>query len=44
MINNLENLNVQELNAQEVKDVEGGFLLEFFLTFGVGYLVGKYLF
>lgn len=31
---NLENLNLVELNAQEVKEVEGGLLIETLLAIG----------
>ena len=42
---NLENLNLVELNAQEVKDVEGGNLLKYFYKLARDYAVteiGKY--
>jgi hypothetical protein len=40
---NLENLNVSELSAQEMKDIEGGFLLEL-LCLVVGIIVGVNLY
>ncbi|WP_296684686.1 class IIb bacteriocin, lactobin A/cerein 7B family [Flavobacterium sp.] len=40
---NLENLNLVELNAQEMKDIEGGFLLEL-LCLVVGIIVGVNLY
>jgi hypothetical protein len=36
---NLDNLNLVELNAQEVKETDGGILLEF----AIGFLVGTIL-
>lgn len=43
LIMNLENLNLVELNAQEMKDIEGGFLLEL-LCLVVGIIVGVNLY
>ena len=40
---NLENLNLVELNAQEMKDIEGGFLLEL-LCLVIGIIVGVELY
>jgi hypothetical protein len=36
---NLDNLNLVELNAQEVKGTEGGVLIEFAIGFLVGTLI-----
>lgn len=36
---NLENLNLVELNAQEVQEIEGGFLLEFLLGALFAYII-----
>ncbi len=36
---NLENLNLVELNAQEMKETEGGFIIEFFLGLIVGAII-----
>jgi hypothetical protein len=38
---NLQNLNLVELNAQEMKEVEGGFLFAFVLGLGLGILLLK---
>jgi ABC-type multidrug transport system permease subunit len=41
---NLENLNLVELNAQEVEEIEGGGLLIFPITgFICGYLYEEYI-
>ena len=40
---NLENLNLVELNAQEMKEVEGGFLLEL-LALVIGIIIGVEIF
>lgn len=37
----LKNLNLVELNAQEMKEVEGGFLFAFILGLGLGILLLK---
>ncbi|WP_240482011.1 class IIb bacteriocin, lactobin A/cerein 7B family [Flavobacterium psychrophilum] len=36
---NLENLNLVELNAQEMQEVEGGFVIEFLLGALVAYII-----
>jgi hypothetical protein len=35
---NLDNLNLVELNAQEVKEVEGGFIIELLIGIAIGYI------
>ena len=40
---NLENLNLVELNAQEMKEIEGGFWLEL-LCLVIGIIVGVELY
>ena len=36
---NLENLGLVELNAQEMKETEGGWIFEFFLGLVVGAII-----
>ena len=43
MTHSLESLGVQELNAQEKREVEGGSLFGFFIIFGIGYLIGNWI-
>lgn len=35
---NLENYGVQEMNAKDIRETDGGFLI-FLLAFGVGYMI-----
>ena len=40
---NLENYGVQELNAKEIRETEGGAILGLMLAMGLGYLVGRWI-